>query len=69
MFDDISRLYYFGTRHYAIEIGRFISPDPLIFMNFSRAITNPLAGIKSLKFEKTLKYKVRELYDMLHHHK
>jgi RHS repeat-associated protein len=40
-FDDATGFYYFGARHYSPEIGRFISPDPLLIMDSRHGITNP----------------------------
>ncbi|MEU1280309.1 toxin TcdB middle/N-terminal domain-containing protein [Streptomyces sp. NPDC005805] len=39
--DDISGLYHFGARHYAPEIGRFTSPDPLYLGAPSLAVSSP----------------------------
>jgi RHS repeat-associated protein len=34
-------LYNFGSRYYAPEIGRFVSPDPLLLMNPMAGLVNP----------------------------
>ncbi|MGW1545184.1 toxin TcdB middle/N-terminal domain-containing protein [Streptomyces sp. NPDC002309] len=41
LLDDVSGLYFFGARYYAPEIGRFVSPDPLLLMHPEAGIANP----------------------------
>ncbi|MFB7998968.1 toxin TcdB middle/N-terminal domain-containing protein [Streptomyces sp. NPDC056002] len=41
LLDDVSGLYCFGARYYAPEIGRFVSPDPLVLMHPEMGTANP----------------------------
>lgn len=43
-YDEETGLIYFGGRYYSPEMGRWISPDPMVLENTSAAIKRPLEG-------------------------